>query len=71
MTRLSSTEFRVTYHNLSEPVDVTVLGRIIGRYIPTPFGRYWEPAEEIHVVEESDEEIDYARVKVIPREDCE
>ena len=67
MTRLSSTEFRVTYHVLTEPVDVTVLGRIIGRYIPTPFGRYWEPSEET----EPDEEIDYSRVRMIPREDCE
>ena len=44
--RIASTEFRVTYHNLAEPVEVTVLGRMIGRYIPTEFGRYWEPADE-------------------------
>jgi len=44
--RLTSTEFRVTYHNLTEPTEVTVLGRVIGHYVPTEFGRYWEPAEE-------------------------
>ena len=44
--QIPSTEFRVTYHSLDEPVDVTVLGRVIGRYIPSPHGRYWEPVEE-------------------------
>lgn len=62
--RLPSTEFRVTYHNLAEPVEVTVLGRVIGHYVPTEFGRYWEPSEE-----DDDEVIDYERVRVIPKEE--
>ena len=61
--RLASTDFRVTYHVLTEPVEVTVLGRVIGHYVPTEFGRYWEP------VEEEDEVIDYERVRVIPKEE--
>jgi len=61
--RLASSEFRVTYHVLTEPVEVTVLGRVIGHYVPTEFGRYWEP------VEEEDEVIDYERVRVIPKEE--
>ncbi len=44
--QIASTEFRVKYHVLTEPVEVTVLGRVIGRYIPSPYGRYWEPVEE-------------------------
>jgi hypothetical protein len=67
--QITSTEFRVTYHVLSEPVEVTVLGRVIGHYVPTEFGRYWEPAEEIEVVEEADEEIDYGRLRIIPKEE--
>jgi hypothetical protein len=50
--QLPSTEFRVKYHVLTEPVEVTVLGRVIGRYIPTEFGRYWEPAEDEVIPEE-------------------
>jgi len=61
--RLASSEFRVTYHVLTEPVEVTVLGRVIGHYVPTEFGRYWEP------IEEEDEVIDYERVRVIPKEE--
>jgi hypothetical protein len=64
--RLTSTEFRVTYHNLTEPVEVTVLGRVIGHYVPTEFGRYWEPAEENG---DTDEVIDYDRVRVVPKEE--
>ena len=45
--QVPSSQFRVQYHVLTEPVEVTVLGRVIGRYIPSPYGRYWEPAEEI------------------------
>ena len=74
--QIPSTEFRVTYHVLTEPVEVTVLGRVIGRYIPTEFGRYWEPAEEWvsatprpFTIVEADEEIDYARVRVVPGEE--
>jgi hypothetical protein len=44
--KVSSTKFRVIYHVLDEPVEVTVLGRVIGRYVPTPYGRYWEPTDE-------------------------
>jgi hypothetical protein len=44
--QIPSTEFRVKYHVLTEPVEVTVLGRVIGRYIPTPYGRYWEPEDD-------------------------
>jgi hypothetical protein len=78
--QLSSTEFRVTYHVLDEPVEVTVLGRVIGRYIPSPYGRYWEPAEPapVTVIEggasdydpdtDPDEAIEYDRVRVIPKE---
>ena len=59
--RLASTEFRVKYHVLNEPVEVTVLGRVIGRYIPTPYGtRYWEPAEE------DDEVVDEKLIRIIP-----
>ena len=61
--RLASSEFRVTYHVLTEPVEVTVLGRVIGHYVPTEFGRYWEP------IEEEGEVIDYERVRVIPKEE--
>jgi len=61
--RLASSEFRVTYHVLTEPVEVTVLGRVIGHYVPTEFGRYWEPVEEDDVV------IDYERIRVIPAEE--
>jgi hypothetical protein len=71
--RLASTDFRVTYHVLSEPVEVTVLGRVIGRYIPTEFGRYWEPADELVSATARpfvvvDEEIDESRIRIIPRE---
>jgi hypothetical protein len=44
--QIPSTEFRVKYHVLTEPVEVTVLGRVIGHYIPTEYGRYWQPNEE-------------------------
>ena len=71
--RLASTDFRVTYHVLTEPVEVTVLGRVIGRYIPTEFGRYWEPDDELVSAvprpwEVVDEEIDESRIRIIPRE---
>jgi hypothetical protein len=33
---------------------------VIGRYIPTPYGRYWEPAEE------NDEVIPEDRIRIIP-----
>ena len=71
--RLASTDFRVTYHVLSEPVEVTVLGRVIGRYIPTEFGRYWEPADELVSATARpfvvvDEVIDESRIRIIPRE---
>ena len=71
--RLASTDFRVTYHVLSEPVEVTVLGRVIGRYIPTEFGRYWEPADELVSATARpfvvvDEEIDESRIRIIPKE---
>lgn len=72
--RIASTEFRVTYHNLAEPVEVTVLGRVIGRYIPTEFGRYWEPADELAsatprpwtVLDGGKAE---SRVRIIPKEE--
>jgi len=72
--RLASSEFRVTYHVLTEPVEVTVLGRVIGHYVPTEFGRYWEPIEDpapFTVIEGGgdDEVIDYERVRVIPKEE--
>ena len=71
--RLASTDFRVTYHVLSEPVEVTVLGRVIGRYIPTEFGRYWEPADELVSATARpfvvvDEVIDESRIRIIPKE---
>jgi len=71
--RLASTDFRVTYHVLSEPVEVTVLGRVIGRYVPTEFGRYWEPADELVSATARpfvvvDEEIDESRIRIIPKE---
>ena len=73
--RLASTDFRVTYHVLTEPVEVTVLGRVIGRYIPTEFGRYWEPADELvsavplrWTVVADDEVIDESRIRIIPKE---
>jgi len=34
---VSSTEFRVTYTTIEEPVTVTVVGRPIGRWIPSGF----------------------------------
>lgn len=34
MRRVPSSEFRVTYARLTEPVDVTVLDRVIGRWLP-------------------------------------
>ncbi len=34
MKELSSSEFRRTFHQLIEPVTVTVLGRPIGSYTP-------------------------------------
>jgi len=68
--QIPSTEFRVKYHVLTEPVEVTVLGRVIGRYIPTEFGRYWEPAEDpADNYAPGDEVIDYERVRVIPEEE--
>ena len=71
--RLASTDFRVTYHVLSEPVEVTVLGRVIGRYVPTEFGRYWEPADELVSATARpfvvvDEVIDESRIRIIPKE---
>ena len=73
--RLASTDFRVTYHVLTEPVEVTVLGRVIGRYIPTEFGRYWEPDDELvsavplrWTVVADDEAIDESRIRIIPKE---
>jgi len=62
--QVPSTQFRVTYHVLDEPVEVTVLGRVIGRYIPTPYGRYWEPAED------DDEVIPEERIRIIPAEEA-
>ena len=32
--KIPSSDFRATYSSLSEPVDVTVLGRVIGRWYP-------------------------------------
>ena len=63
--RLASTDFRVTYHVLSEPVEVTVLGRVIGRY--------WEPADELVSATARpfvvvDEVIDESRIRIIPKE---
>ncbi len=34
MQKISSTEFRKTYGSLTEPVEVTALGRVIGTYWP-------------------------------------
>lgn len=34
MKQLPSPEFRKTYPRLTEPVEVTALGRMIGTYIP-------------------------------------
>jgi hypothetical protein len=73
---IPSTEFRVKYHVLDEPVEVTVLGRVIGRYIPSPYGRYWEPDEELVsatplpcVTVEEDEVIPEDRITIIPAEE--
>lgn len=67
--QLASSQFRVTYHILNEPVEVTVLGRVIGRYIPTYFGaRYWEPVEPVAGEPVVDEVISEDRITIIPKE---
>ena len=35
MRQITSPEFRKTYPRLTEPVEVTALGRVIGTYWPT------------------------------------